>query len=86
MLIATEKDILKEKIEDFTVVKKLEKANFEKGIIIHDKFDKALPFSNAVEISNSIDKIELHKMEKIGHYRMLWNDEVVELVKNYLEK
>jgi len=86
MIEATEKNILKEKIENFTVVKKLQKARFEKGIIIHDKFDKALPFSNAVEISKNIPKIELQKMEKIGHYRMLWTDEVVELVKDYLEK
>ena len=85
MLLATENDILNEKIEDFTVVKKLKLAHFEKGIIIHDKFDKALPFGNAEEITKSIPKMELHKMEKIGHYRMLWNEEVVELVKNYLK-
>jgi pimeloyl-ACP methyl ester carboxylesterase len=76
--------ILNESIENYTIAKKLTKANYNKLLIIHDEFDKILPFKNSKEIIEKHPNIKLHKMQKIGHYRMLWNPEVVEIAKQFL--
>lgn len=86
LLDIAEFKILKEPIENYTIAKKLSKANYNDLLIIHDEFDKILPFSNSNEIIEMHPNIKLHKMQKIGHYRMLWNPEVVELVKQFLMK
>ncbi|MCF6279422.1 MAG: alpha/beta hydrolase [Flavobacteriaceae bacterium] len=68
---------LGEKMDEIVVSKKMKRAKFNKLLIIHDKFDKVIPFKNALEVHNEISNSTLISFEKIGHYRMLWNDEVV---------
>lgn len=84
LLTVVKEKILKEPIEDYTVSNKLNKVNYNELLIVHDEFDKILPLSNSNEIVEMHPNIKLHKMQKIGHYRMLWNPEVVELVKQFL--
>lgn len=84
LLTVVKNDILKEPIEDYTVANKLDQVNYNELLIIHDEFDKILPLRNSEEIVELNPNIRLHKMQKIGHYRMLWNPEVVDLVKQFL--
>lgn len=64
-------------VDEMVVSKRLKNQHFNQLLIIHDKFDKVIPFSNAKEITDVIPNSTLIPFEKIGHYRMLWNDEVV---------
>ncbi len=84
MLGFAEDKILKEPIENYTISNKLKQASINKLMIIHDEFDKVLPFSNSNEIMLEHPEIKLHKMQRIGHYRMLWNTEVVEKVIDFV--
>lgn len=86
MLAIARNKILNEPIENYTIAKKLKKASFNELLIIHDEFDKILPFKNSEEIVEMHPNIKLHKMQKIGHYRMLWNPEIVQITKNFLKE
>jgi len=55
----------------------LEKVNFKKLLLIHDMEDKVLPYSNSFEINSDHQNVQLISMKNVGHYRMLWNDEVI---------
>ncbi|MCF6351164.1 MAG: alpha/beta hydrolase [Flavobacteriaceae bacterium] len=77
---------LGEKINEVVTSKKLKQAKFHKLLIIHDKYDKVIPFKNALEIRNEISNATLISFEKIGHYRMLWNSEVVKETVKFIQK
>jgi len=70
--------ILKEDVHHISVEEKLKHISFTKLLLVHDKKDKILPYRNSEEVLNSTDNTELKSYERIGHYRMLWNDDVLE--------
>ncbi|MDW7690657.1 alpha/beta hydrolase [Flammeovirgaceae bacterium SG7u.111] len=74
------KNIIGEPLENVEVAKKLALANIPQLSIIHDKFDKVVPFQNAKDVVSAIPNAKLITYEKIGHYRMLWNEEVINQV------
>ncbi len=78
-------EVLGEDLSGLSIADKLQDAHFEKAIIIHDKYDKILPFANAEAIANGVEGVTLKPFEKIGHYRMLWTDKVVQTAINFLE-
>jgi pimeloyl-ACP methyl ester carboxylesterase len=63
------------KIED-----KLKLIKFKHLWLIHDKYDKVIPYKNSIQIQNAVPNSTLITFEHIGHYRMLWNKEVIETV------
>lgn len=67
----------KEGVKNMITSDKLKLIGLEQMIIIHDRFDKVIPFSEAEAIHKSVKNSILIPFEKIGHYRMLWNDDVV---------
>lgn len=69
--------ILGAPINTLDVTTNLEKVNYSKLLMIHDKHDAVLPYKNSFDINSDIQKSQLVTFEKIGHYKMLWNDEVV---------
>ncbi len=66
-----------EKTEDMVVAKKIKQSNINELLLIHDKFDKIIPFKDSEEIHKSVKNSILIPFEKTGHYRMLWNEDVV---------
>ena len=44
---------------------------------MHDRYDKVLPYRHSIEVNNAIENAQLITLEKVGHYKMLWNDEVI---------
>lgn len=64
-------------MEMLDVSANLKKVDYKKLLLIHDMDDKVLPFSNSFQINSDHQNVQLIRMEKVGHYRMLWNDEVV---------
>jgi len=84
MMVQKANELLGENLLELITSEKLLKSNFDKGLIIHDKFDKVLPYRNAETIGYSVKNIEVMPFEKIGHYRMLWNDEVLKATISYI--
>ena len=70
------KNVIDEDLDSLVLSDKLKLINFNDLLIIHDKFDKVIPFPSATEIKEAIPKTKVIPFEKIGHYRMLWNDDV----------
>lgn len=67
-------------LQDMRVDMRLEQVKFNELLLIHDKFDKIIPYKKSVELSEKFSNSKLIPFEKIGHYRMLWNEEVLEEV------
>lgn len=78
--------IIKQPIEELVVSNRLKQINFSQLLIIHDKFDKVIPFKNAQSIYQKTPNSVLKPFEKIGHYRMLWNDAVIKETLKFLKR
>ncbi len=76
-LIVLTEDVLGESLKDLSVQTKLKSAQFDFLHLIHDKHDKVIPFKNSIEINKVITNSKIYPFEKIGHYRMLWNKDVI---------
>lgn len=64
-------------VEMLDVSANLKKVNFDKLLLIHDMDDQVLSYDNSFQINSEHQNVQLIRMEKIGHYRMLWNEEVI---------
>jgi pimeloyl-ACP methyl ester carboxylesterase len=72
--------VLKTKIESLEVAKIIPDLKYNKLNMIHDQYDRVISISDAESIVAAADNAKLIPMKKIGHYRMLWNEEVIETV------
>lgn len=77
-------EIFEEEIEDITVVKKVKMARVNSLVLFHDAHDKVLPYANSLAIADDISTAKLNTFEKVGHYRMLWNPEVIAAIAHSL--
>jgi len=75
---------MNENVDEMVVSDKIKSFDFDKLLVIHDKFDKVIPFNDAKTIHQEVENSKLIPFEKIGHYRMLWNDEVVTETINFI--
>lgn len=69
--------ILNEDIKTLSTEDKLQLVDFNDALLIHDKHDKVIPFENTININNALTNSRIETYENIGHYRMLWNDDVI---------
>ncbi|MDA9066456.1 alpha/beta hydrolase [Flavobacteriales bacterium] len=69
-----------DKLSEMKVEERLEKVKFNELLLIHDKYDKIIRFKNSEELHAKFSNSKLIPFEKIGHYRMLWNEKVLEEV------
>ncbi|MFY0650440.1 MAG: alpha/beta fold hydrolase [Cyclobacteriaceae bacterium] len=67
-------------VEDYS-----ETVKYNRLLLIHDKLDKVVPYERSLEIKNKWHNTELVTLEKIGHYRMLWNEYVIQSIVKFLE-
>ncbi len=77
-MIKNAEDIVNEKIASVNVSERLKNITFTKLLLVHDKADKIIPFKNSEDVYKANKNTDLKVYDKIGHYRMLWNDEVLE--------
>tara|TARA_Y100000768_G_C23811518_1_gene602043 strand:- start:14 stop:859 length:846 start_codon:yes stop_codon:yes gene_type:complete len=76
-----------EEIKNINIDEKLKLLDFSKLLLIHDEHDKIIPVKNSEEIKKMNRKnTQLIKYSKIGHYKMLWNDKVVEDTIHFFKK
>ena len=59
--------------------------NFEQLLLIHDANDRILPYSNSEAIDAKLPNARLVTLQKVGHYRMLWAEEVVDTAVAFVE-
>ncbi len=76
---------LHEDVRTVSVEEKLDRVSFTKLLLVHDKHDKILPYRNSEEVFKSTNNAELRSYEKVGHYRMLWNDNVLEKTMDFIK-
>ena len=69
-----------DKLVDMNVEDRLKQVQFNELLLIHDKFDKIISFGNSEVLSQKFSNSKLIPFERIGHYRMLWNEKVLEEV------
>lgn len=68
---------LGEPLAAVSVENKLKTVDFKALILIHDKFDKVLAYKHSLEVKEAFPSAQLVPFEKIGHYKMLWNEKVI---------
>lgn len=71
-------------LEQADLLYSLKKVQANSVLIVHDKFDKAVPFESAEAIFEKYDHASLLITEGLGHTRMLKNPAVVERVINFI--
>ncbi|MGL1885237.1 MAG: alpha/beta hydrolase [Reichenbachiella sp.] len=59
--------------------------NYNQMTLIHDQKDKIINIKEAQEVIEKWDNATLIEIKETGHYRMLWNDHVAQLVLNIFE-
>ena len=77
-------DRLGEPLSNLSVQENLKKINYQNLLLIHDKHDKVLPYHHSVEVNNEIENAKLITLEHVGHYKMLWNAEVIDRTVGFL--
>ena len=83
-MIHLAESVLSRKIEDLEVTKLIPGISYEALNIIHDKYDKIISVSDAESIAAAAKNSRLITVEKVGHYRMLWNEEVIKHIHKIL--
>ena len=87
LLLNTAQKVLNREIKDLNIDEEIKSISFSKLLLIHDQHDKVIPFENSKSIAQkNPTKTKLIKHQNIGHYKMLWNDDVVENVLKFLKK
>jgi pimeloyl-ACP methyl ester carboxylesterase len=77
VLLNKAESVIGEKIVNIEVSQKLATSHVNSLFLFHDKYDKVIPFKNSVQINKSITFSKLYQYENIGHYRMLWNKQLI---------
>ncbi len=59
-------------------------SNYDSCTIIHSADDKVIPFQDAVNTNQYLAKSELLKVNGLGHYRILWSEELKAIMEEKL--
>ena len=78
LMVEKASGLLGEDVKKVSTEDKLQLVDFNKALLIHDKNDKVIPFANTISINNTLKNSSIESYENIGHYRMLWNDDVIQ--------
>ena len=79
--------VLNREIKDLNIEEEINSISFSKLLLIHDQYDKIIPFKNSQNIAlKNQTRTKLIKHQNIGHYKMLWNDNVIENILKFLKK
>ncbi len=77
-VLSQAKSLLNEDVKNVSVDEKLQNVSYSKLLLVHDKSDKIISIRNSEKIKEkNREKAELKVYNKVGHYRMLWDDTIV---------
>jgi hypothetical protein len=68
------------KIKEMTASVLCKQLHLKHAIIVHDKQDKIIPFHNAEIVAKNLKNCQLIPIENAGHYKILWDKRVIDLV------
>jgi pimeloyl-ACP methyl ester carboxylesterase len=68
------------KIKDMTASLLCNQIHLKHAMIVHDRQDKVIPFHNAEIVAKNLKNCQLIPIENAGHYKILWDKRVVDLV------
>ena len=85
LVVKEMEEIAQISLHDFNVQDVLKKVDYEKILVIHDKFDNMLPYKNATELAENVRNLELMTIENKGHSGMLFDNEVIEKVVDFID-
>lgn len=60
-------------------------STIQNAIIIHDKNDRVIPMKNSYAIAENWTAAKVEIVEGTGHYKMLWDPQVTQLVIHFLK-
>jgi pimeloyl-ACP methyl ester carboxylesterase len=72
-------------VDEMRVSLMLSKVQADNVLIVHDTEDRIIPYSGAVRVHEHNPSVQFHAIHDIGHYRMLWNAQVIERVQTFLD-
>ena len=83
--IAYMENYFKININDIEVAKVVDNVNVGEFLIVHDEFDKIIPIQYTKNVANALgNRATFITMQKVGHYRMLWNQEITSYVADFV--
>lgn len=86
MMIDQTENRFHKKFDDMEISKALTKVKFDKLLLVHDREDKVLSFKNTKRINEKNPKSEIFATEGKGHYRILWDEEVISKIVDFLNE
>ncbi|MBX2969100.1 MAG: alpha/beta hydrolase [Cyclobacteriaceae bacterium] len=84
-LLNKAESILNERVEELTVEDKARDMRVKEITILHDINDKVLPYANSLRLGSKLPQAELITLKDVGHYRMLWNADVIGRIQTALK-
>jgi len=58
--------------------------NVSEALIVHSKKDKVLPIDLAHKVHKDFPQSELIELENLGHYNILWSEELNQIISKKL--
>lgn len=72
-----------EKVEELNMTAYCSRlTNVKEALIIHSKSDKVLPIADARLVHKAMPQSKLVELDNLGHYSILWSEEIKEVLKN----
>jgi len=78
--------LLGEPAENVNIHDKIKWVNYNELLLIHDLFDKVLAHRNSLNVHKSAKRSRLATLIKVGHYRMLWDEKVLNQLTHYFSE
>ena len=70
---------------DLNIEDMSKKINYDNLLLIHDESDKVLSYQNSIAVKDKWKNSELVTLENIGHYKMLWNEHVINSIMRFMD-
>lgn len=77
-------DLLGERVDDISVEDKGKQMQYNKILMVHDRYDRIIPYHNSVFVRGALRNSRLITLNKVGHYKMLWNKDVIQHISDFL--
>jgi pimeloyl-ACP methyl ester carboxylesterase len=71
-------------LEGLQISSSLQNSDFEKLLLIHDRYDTVLPYENVININRLVPNSDIFTTEGKGHYRLLWDKQVIKRTVKFL--
>lgn len=86
LVVNRAQSLLGEKLDEVSTLSKIQIVKPKELVLIHDVHDKILPHSYSEKLANNYHPSLLHSFKKVGHYRMLWNEEIISTIASELKQ